>query len=72
MSLIDRQRVEAVRFLEARGYTFEDGSWQPPADGAQPTYEGDAVHAMMVRRVGDVVEACHEALTCPQGFRATD
>jgi hypothetical protein len=31
MGFIDRQRVEAVRFLETRGYTFEDGSWKPPA-----------------------------------------
>ena len=51
MSAIDRQRVEAVRFLEARGYTFEDGSWKPPAGGAQPALEGDSIHDMMVRRV---------------------
>ena len=62
MSRIDCQRVEAVRFLEARGYTFEDGVWQPPCSGgAQPTLEGDAIHAMMVRRVEAIAgRAGHE------------
>ena len=36
MGFIDRQRVEAVRFLETRGYTFEDGSWKPPAGARNP------------------------------------
>jgi hypothetical protein len=40
MSRIDRQRVEAVRCLEAQGYTFEDGVWKRPAGGgAEPTLE---------------------------------
>jgi hypothetical protein len=50
MSLIDRQRVEAVRLLQAQGYTFEGGSWKPPVGGTQAAPEGDAIHAMMVRR----------------------
>ena len=57
MSFIDRQRVEAVRFLQARGYTFEDGRWNPPPEGAQPALEGDAIHAMMVRRL-EAITGC--------------
>ena len=57
MSSIDRQRIEAVRLLQARGYTFEDGGWQPPRGGAQPALEGDAIHAMMVRRV-ETIAGC--------------
>jgi hypothetical protein len=61
MSFIDRQRVEAVRFLEAQGYAFEDGSWKPPNGGAQPTLEGDAIHDMMVRRMEAITGcAAHE------------
>jgi hypothetical protein len=61
MSLIDRQRVEAVRFLEAEGYAFEDGRWRPALGGTQPTPEGDAIHAMMVRRAEAITgSARHE------------
>ena len=59
----DRQRAEAVRCLEAQGYTFEDGVWQlPRIGGAQPTLEGDAIHAMYgVRRVETIAgRAGHE------------
>ena len=57
MSLIDRQRVEAVRFLEAQGYRFEGGSWKAPAGVQQSAPEGDAIHAMMVRRV-ETIAGC--------------
>ena len=57
MSFIDRQRVEAVRVLEARGYTFEDGRWNPPPEGTLPALEGDAIHAMMVRRL-EAITGC--------------
>lgn len=62
MSRIDRQRVEAVRFLEAQGYTFEDGVWKQPAGGgAGPAPEGDVIHAMMVRRAEAIAgRAGHE------------
>jgi len=61
MGLIDRQRVEAVRFLEARGYTFEDGSWKPPAADAQSVLAGDVIHDMMLRRVEAITgRAGHE------------
>jgi hypothetical protein len=57
MNLIDRQRVEAVRSLEAQGYAFEDGCWKPAVGSAQPIPEGDAIHAMMVRRV-EAIAGC--------------
>jgi len=58
MSRIDRQRIEAVRFLEAQSYTFEDGVWKPPpSGGGLPAPEGDAIHAMMVRRV-EAITGC--------------
>jgi hypothetical protein len=62
MSLIDRQRVEAVRFLEAHGYAFEDGHWKHAVGSPPATLEGDAIHAMMVRRV-EAIAGCagHEA-----------
>ena len=62
MSLIDRQRVEAVRFLEEQGYAFEDGRWKPAVGSTQPALEGDTIHAMMVRRV-EAITGCagHEA-----------
>jgi hypothetical protein len=62
MSLIDRQRVEAVRLLEAQGYAFDEGRWKPAVGNAQPTLEGDAIHSMMVRRVEAITNrAGHEA-----------
>jgi hypothetical protein len=57
MSLIDRQRVEAVRLLEAQGYAFEAGRWKPPVGGTQATLEGDAIHAAMVRRI-EAITGC--------------
>jgi hypothetical protein len=62
MSVIDRQRIEAVRLLKAQGYAFEDGRWIPPGGSAQPTLEGDAIHSTMVRRV-EAITGCagHEA-----------
>ena len=61
MSRIDRQRVEAVHFLEAHGHTFEDGAWKPPGAAAQLPPEGDAIHAMMVQRAQAIAgHAGHE------------
>ena len=57
MSFIDRQRVEAVRFLEAQGYAFEDGHWKPAIGDTPATLEGDAIHAMMVRRA-EAIAGC--------------
>ena len=49
MSLIDRQRIEAVKMLEAMGYAFRDGSWQGETAAAL-TQEADAMHALLVDR----------------------
>jgi hypothetical protein len=64
MSEIDRQRVAAVRHLEAAGYRFERGAWHGP-DAAGDTApvgvleEADAMHGLLVLRA-DVLEGCTE------------
>ena len=42
MSNIDRQRIAAVRKLEAMGYVFHDHDWTGPAIPA--TFEADVMH----------------------------
>jgi hypothetical protein len=49
MTIIDKQRIAAVRTLEARGYVFND-----PA-----TLEADALHALLVLRA-DELGGCTE------------
>jgi hypothetical protein len=69
MSQIDRERVAAVRHLEAAGYRFKQGEWHPPASNDNPTpagvlEEADAMHALLVLRadaLGDCTEALEEA-----------
>ena len=48
MSTIDRQRIAAVRKLEAMGYVFHQHDWTGPAITA--TFEADAMHALLVLR----------------------
>jgi hypothetical protein len=53
MSIIDRQRIAAVRLLESLGYRFESVEWVAPAAGATqgaPLAEADAMHALLVAR----------------------
>jgi hypothetical protein len=56
---IDRQRIEAVRFLEAHGYRFN------PADGWTSGHMPasvatlDAMHSALMRRA-DALEGCTE------------
>ena len=58
MSTIDRQRIEAVKVLEAMGYRFRDDKWLvPDATGGSP--EADAMHALLVHRA-DQLEECIE------------
>jgi hypothetical protein len=45
MTIIDKQRIAAVRALEARGYVFND-----PAD-----IEADTLHALLVLRADELV-----------------
>ena len=49
MSTIDRQRIAAVKALEALGYRFRDEKWlAPDATGGSP--EADAMLALLVQR----------------------
>jgi hypothetical protein len=57
---IDRQRIAAVRALEAIGYRFHGGEWLPPAGAPVPfTWEADAMHGMLMRRA-DALAGCTE------------
>jgi hypothetical protein len=48
---IDRQRIAAVRALEALGWSWYNGKWEPTAgSGTFPTAEADAMHAVLLLR----------------------
>jgi hypothetical protein len=55
MSTIDKQRIAAVRAMEALGYGFDGIVWNAPQGGA-PTCtaqsEADAMHSLLVVRAG--------------------
>jgi hypothetical protein len=55
MSNLDKQRIAAVRTLEAMGYVFHEHDWTGPAIPA--TFEADAMHALLVLRA-DAIEGC--------------
>ena len=55
MSEIDRQRVSAVRVLEAMGHTYRDGQWRQAGCPHWP--EADVLHELLVRRA-DVLIGC--------------
>jgi hypothetical protein len=60
MSNIDRQRITAVQTLEAMGFRFTAGEWQPP--GSPPPAnmsEADTMHAILVQRA-DALDGCME------------
>ena len=57
MSTIDRQRVAAVRLLEAMGYVFRSHEWVGPTIPA--TFEADAMLALLVLRA-DAIEGFSE------------
>jgi hypothetical protein len=62
---IDKQRVAAVRKLEALGYSYRGDEWVPasPSAVAGPrslmTAECDAMHGVLVQRA-DALEGCLE------------
>ena len=62
---IDKQRIAAVRQLEALGYRYEGDKWVPasPSAVAGPrslmTAECDAIHGVLVQRA-DALEGCTE------------
>ena len=55
---IDKQRIEAVRVVEALGYKYAGGKWTAPANLLGSTLlsaEGDALHALLVSRADELV-----------------
>jgi hypothetical protein len=53
MSMIDRQRIAAVKAMEAMGYTFDGNGWNVPtasADCQALAAEADALHSLLVVR----------------------
>lgn len=60
---VDRQRIAAVRELEALGYAYRGGEWLAPASvAAAPlplTAEADPMHGALMRRA-DALAGCTE------------
>jgi hypothetical protein len=60
MSNIDRQRIAAVKHMEALGYAFSEGDWRAPGPTAPALLdEADAMHALLVLRA-DKLGGCTE------------
>src|SRR5215470_7089694 len=63
VSNIDKQRIAAVRKLEALGYRYQDGEWVLPASAPPPAAsiiaEADALLSALVLRA-DALEGCLE------------
>jgi hypothetical protein len=66
VSNIDKQRVAAVWKLEALGYRYQGGEWEPASAPAATagsrslmTAECDAMHGVLVQRA-DALESCLE------------
>lgn len=59
MGEVDRQRISAVKTLEAMGYRYRDSAWHPPAVAAlaQTWKEADALHSLLVSRA-DAIFGC--------------
>ena len=55
MSNIDKQRIAAVRKLEAMSYVFHEHDWTGPT--IPSAFEADAMHALLVLRA-DAIEGC--------------
>jgi hypothetical protein len=59
MSIIDRQRIAAVKAMESLGYAFDGTDWNAPASGgaaARLQDEADAMHALLVLRADKLEE----------------
>jgi len=57
MSEIDRQRISAVKAMEALGYAFNGIEWNAPVRGAVAQAlrdEADAMHALLVLRADKI------------------
>jgi hypothetical protein len=63
VSIIDRQRIAAVRAMEVLGYTFDGIAWNAPASDpatASPiVVEADKMHTLLVMR-SDALAGCTE------------
>jgi hypothetical protein len=62
MSMIDKQRIAAVRMMEELGYAFDGVSWNPPSISCVPAPsidEADRMHALLVLRA-DKLAGCVE------------
>jgi hypothetical protein len=66
-SRVPFKRIAAVRALEALGYGYRNGEWQPPAAVAGAagaplpfTVEADAMHGMLMLRA-DALAGCTES-----------
>jgi len=61
ISEIDRQRITAVKVLDALGYTFADGEWHPPSEmTVSAMQESDRMHALLVERA-DALDGCAQS-----------
>jgi hypothetical protein len=55
MSTIDKQRIAAVRTLQALGYAFVAGEWKAPMDTAPSLVSStDAMLAYLMRRADEL------------------
>ncbi len=70
---IDRQRIAAVRTLEALGYSYRNNEWLPPAPVAATTLtltvEADAMHRALMRRA-DTLVSCAEGTDKEEELKA--
>ena len=71
MSMIDKERIAAVRKLQAMGYAFDGSDWQSPEDIQGPKLvtwtEADALHAKLVQ-LADTLDGCAEG-SLPEAVR---
>jgi hypothetical protein len=59
-SIIDRKRIAAVSTLEALGFNFDAGQWQPPEAAPALPQDGDAILALLHQRA-EALAGCCEA-----------
>jgi hypothetical protein len=56
--VIDRQRIAAIRLLEALGYAWRSGEWQSPTGTAKFSWvEPDGMHGALMHRA-DALAGC--------------
>jgi hypothetical protein len=57
VSIFDKQRITAVRTLEALGYRFAPNEWKAPAGVVSLVREADQMHVLLVQRA-DQFDGC--------------